>query len=122
MCVAEKAMAGLPGSEVSLTLLRHINYRISTQLKAQYPNAHWEWKVQNPTLLAIQGGSGRIRVYGIPDFDFADVELEPGGLACSFVKKLTPKDAEPGQQPPPTGSRQIRVSGMRSRGKRFWPH
>lgn len=99
---AEKATAALPGSEVALTLLRHVNHRISTQLKAQYPNAHWEWKVPNPTLLAIQGGIGRIRVYGIPDFDFADVELDPGGrLACSLVKKLTPKDEEPGQQPEP---------------------
>lgn len=99
---AEKTMAAIPGSEMAQTLLRHVNHRVSAQLKAQYPNARWEWKVQNPTLLAVRGGIGRIRVYGVPDFDFADVELDPGGrLACSLVKSLTPKDAEPGQQPEP---------------------
>ena len=61
--------------EAAQALLRHVNHRISDQLKALYPEARWEWKTKNPTLLAIHGGIGRIRVYGVPEYEYADVEL-----------------------------------------------
>ena len=65
--------------EAAQALLRHVNHRISDQLKALYPEARWEWKTKNPTLLAIHGGIGRIRVYGVPEYEYADVELEQSG-------------------------------------------
>ena len=87
--------------EAAQALLRHVNRRISDQLKALYPEARWEWKTKTPTLLAIHGGIGRIRVYGVPEYEYADVELEQSGmLSCSLVTRLTPSSAEQGPQPP----------------------
>ena len=89
--------------EAAQALLRHVNHRISDQLKALYPEARWEWKTKDPTLLAIHGGIGRIRVYGIPGYEYTDVELEQSGtLSCSLVKRLATPTAEQGPlvQPP----------------------
>lgn len=91
-----------PSSEIAQTLLRHINRRISGQLKAMYPNVRWEWKTPDPTHLAIRGGIGRIRVYGIPDYDYADVELDPGGaLSCSLVSTISDQSGEQTQPAEP---------------------
>ena len=41
----------------------------------------------NPVLFIAQGGTGRIRVYGVPDYEYADVTLNRNGdLDCSMVK------------------------------------
>lgn len=68
-------------------LLRHVNHRISAYLKSVYPNARWEWREKQPERLILEGGTGRIRVYGVPEYNFADVQLDSqGGLQCSMVK------------------------------------
>lgn len=91
------------GGSVSVVLLRHVNHRISEHLRSVYPDAHWEWTMSDPALFVAHGGTGRIRVYGIPDYDFADVTLDrQGSLRCSLVK-VAPLDgsqaASPNQQP-----------------------
>lgn len=97
---AELWEAGMPNMETAQILLRHVNHRISAQLKSVCPEIQWEWKEQNPVLLALRGGIGRIRIYGTPDFDFADVELDQNGnLKCAFIKALSDSPAEPSQQP-----------------------
>ena len=64
-----------------------MNYRVSDYLKRAYPDARWEWMMPNPVLFIAQGGTGRIRVYGVPDYEYADVTLDKnGGLDCSMVK------------------------------------
>ena len=69
------------------TLLRHVNYRISGCLKSAYPDAQWEWVMRDPASFVAQGGTGRIRVSGIPEYDYADVTLDRNGkLSCSLVK------------------------------------
>jgi hypothetical protein len=68
-------------------LLRHVNCRISEYLKSVYPEITWEWQSENPENLASEGGTGRIRLYGITDFNYADVTLD--GLAqldCKMIK------------------------------------
>ena len=89
--------------EAAQALLRHVNHRVSDQLKSLYPEARWEWKTKSPTLLAIHGGIGRIRVYGVPEYEYADVELEQSGtLSCSLVKQLaTPSSARKSQPEAP---------------------
>lgn len=79
--------ANLPDDNLSAKLLRHVNFRISSYLKSAYPNARWEWTIQMPTLFAAQGGTARIRLFGVPDYDFADVTLDKkDDLTCSLVK------------------------------------
>ncbi len=87
------------------TLLHHVNYRVSACLKAGYPDARWEWMMRDPALFVAQGGTGRIRVYGVPDYEFADVTVDHSGkLSCALVKLASVESAAnrpvpPNQQP-----------------------
>lgn len=84
--------------QMAQTLLRHVNYRVSACLKAAYPDTRWEWMMRDPALFVAQGGTGRIRVYGIVGYEYADVTVDQAGrLACSLVK-LAPVE-ETGQKP-----------------------
>lgn len=93
-------------SDMGQILLRHVNYRISGYLKSVYPKARWEWRETQPERLILEGGTGRIRIYGVPDFNYADVHLDAqANLQCSLVKIVplakTDTDAgEDGQLPP----------------------
>ena len=83
------------------TLLHHVNYRVSGCLKAVYPDVRWEWLMRDPAWFVAQGGTGRIRVYGIPDYDYADVTLDQSGkLSCSLIKLAPVEDAEQKAVPP----------------------
>lgn len=61
--------------------------------------------MRNPVLFVAQGGTGRIRVYGVPAYDFADVTVDQSGkLSCSLVKLASAESAAnrptpPNQQP-----------------------
>ena len=73
--------------ELSKMLLQHVNYRILTILKAAYPNVQWEWTMEDPAAFVTRGGTGRIRLYEVPDYDFADVTLDRrANLRCDLVK------------------------------------
>ena len=61
---------------VGASLLRHVNCRISAYLKSAYPDVTWEWQTKDPERLAAEGGTGRIKLFGIPDFNFADVMFD----------------------------------------------
>ena len=72
---------------INLILLRHVNHRISAYLRAAYPDAKWEWCEKDPEKLATHGGTGRIRVFGIPDFNYAEVKLDQQAhISCTMVK------------------------------------
>lgn len=84
---------------VSLVLLRHVNHRISEHLHSVYPKAYWEWTMSDPALFVAHGGTGRIRLYGIPNYDFADVTLDrQGSLHCSLVN-VAPLDGSQATAP-----------------------
>lgn len=95
-----------PDGDMGYILLRHVNHRISAYLKSVYPNVRWEWREKLPERLIMEGGTGRIRVYGVPEYNFADVQLDPqGGLQCSMVKIVPLSNAgkageESGHLPP----------------------
>ena len=75
--------------------------RILTALKAAYPNVRWNWTMDDPAAFVRKGGTGRIRVYGIPDFDYVDVTLDrKANLRCDLVKvvPVTP-DGDPESSP-----------------------
>lgn len=70
-------------------LLCHVNHRISAYLRSAYPDSTWEWVEKRPERLALLGGTGRIRVFGIPDFDHADITLDrQANISCSLVKTV----------------------------------
>lgn len=101
------ASGRVPASdEMGQILLRHVNHRISAYLKSVYPKARWEWREQQPERLILEGGTGRIRIYGVPDYNYADVQLDTqANLQCSLVKIVSlAQDGKPsgeGKQLPP---------------------
>lgn len=102
---AQQKQAGSFDRQLAQTLLHHVNYRISDCLKASYPKARWEWMMRDPALFVAQGGTGRIRVSGIPDYEYADVTVDQNGkLSCVLVKMVsvqeTKQPAAPNEQKP----------------------
>ena len=97
---AAKQREALSGVNLAGLLLCHVNYRVSDYLKSAYPNASWEWTMDNPTLFIARGGTGRIRVYGVPDYEYADVTLDQkGSLSCSLVQIVPVQGGAPNQPP-----------------------
>jgi len=75
------------GEPTELLLLRHVNHRISAYLQAVYPKMTWEWCEKNPEKLIQHGGMGRIRIYGVEDFDHADISVDQkANISCNMVK------------------------------------
>lgn len=105
----------LSNRNVAGLLLCHVNYRISDYLKSAYPDARWEWVMKEPILFIAQGGTGRIRLYGVPDYEYADVTLDQkGGLNCSLVKIVPVQDngrGAPSGQPSPDPSVWYKLEG-----------
>lgn len=119
----QEAASDTSDSGMGLVLLRHVNHRISEHLRSVYPQAHWEWTLADPTRFIAYGGTGRIRVYGIPDYDYADVTLDrQGGLRCSLVKVAPLEDkAAPNQQPVDGGEEIKKDSFAAFPEKVYWP-
>lgn len=122
--IASPVLPAMGAAETELLLLRHVNHRISAYLRAVYPDVRWEWCEKSPEKLVLAGGTGRIRLYGIPDFDHADVCVDQNaGITCNMLKIVPfqkPEAANRKMRFLPTGSRWTLRSGMRSRAGRFW--
>ena len=74
------------GSDAEL-LLRHVNHRISAYLRSAYPDMTWEWCEKSPEKIILQGGVGRIRVFGVPDYDHADIKIDrQANISCDMIK------------------------------------
>lgn len=72
---------------IGLVLLRHANHRISAYLRSAYPDATWEWCEELPEKIVAKGGRGRIRLYGVSDFNYAEVELDQdANIGCEMMK------------------------------------
>lgn len=85
------------GIPVETLLLRHVNHRISAHLRSAYPDATWEWTEKNPRKLALLGGTGRIRVFNVPDFDHADITLDTqANINCSMIRTMALPESENG--------------------------
>lgn len=71
---------------VNLVLLRHANFRISAYLQSVYPEATWEWREEFPERIVAKGGTGRIKLFGVEGFNFADVTFDQNaGIGCALV-------------------------------------
>lgn len=72
---------------VDLVLLRHVNYRISAYLQSAYPDATWDWREEFPEKIVAKGGTGRIQLYSVPDYNFADVTFtQNADINCALLK------------------------------------
>ena len=101
----KKELADSLNRALAQTLLHHVNYRVSDYLKGSYPDARWEWMMRDPASFVAHGGTGRIRVYGVKDYDYADVTVDPSGkLSCSLVR-LTPVQ-QAAEKPTPPNSQE----------------
>lgn len=70
-------------------LLNHVNYRISACLCAAYPEATWQWCMKDPVRFVCKGGTGRIRVFGVDEYEYADIRIDRrGNLSCSLIKSV----------------------------------
>ncbi len=77
----------ITGEPIESLLLHHVNHRISSYLQSAYPDAKWEWCEKKPEQLALHGGVGRIRVFGVADFDHADITLDQNAnIHCDMIK------------------------------------
>ena len=54
---------------------------------AAYPDASWEWETKDPARLIVRGGKGRLLLHGVPDYNYAEVDLRPNGrMECSLLR------------------------------------
>ena len=76
-----------------------MNHRISAYLRSAYPDVTWEWCEKAPEKIILQGGVGRIRVFGVPDFDHADIRIDrQANISCDMMK-IVPLAADEEQKP-----------------------
>ena len=86
---------------VNHVLLRHGNFRISAYLQSIYPDATWEWREEFPEQIVAGGGTGRIKLFGVPDFNFADVSFtQNADIRCALMNVVPLAQLCPN---PPTG-------------------
>lgn len=94
---AERDQGLFSGRNVAQLLVCHVNSRVTDHLRSVYPDVRWEWMMNDPALFIVQGGTGRIRIFGVPDYEFADVTLDrKGGLSCSMVKVVPVQNSTQG--------------------------
>lgn len=83
----ESGNESVPTDAVYTVLLRHVNFRISAYLQSIYPDATWEWREEYPEEVVVNGGTARIQLYGVSDFNFADVTFQQSAdIKCSLLK------------------------------------
>ena len=85
----QKSKLNIPdvSDPMGIVLLRHVNYRVSSYIQSVYPDATWEWREEFPERIIAKGGVARIQIFGVPDFNFADVTFDQNaGIHCSMLK------------------------------------
>lgn len=86
------------------TLIRHVNYRITSKLKGVYPEATWSWCIKDPALLIQNGGATRIRTFHTDGHDFAEVEFSPNGDFRICMVQITELDGNKKAAPKSAGN------------------
>ena len=60
----------------SAIVLRYLNCRISDKLKSAYPEVTWNWEAEQPELLALKGGTGRIALHQAGEYTHAEITVD----------------------------------------------
>lgn len=75
--------------QLSLVLQRHVNFRISSYLKSAFPEAAWEWCEEYPESIIAGGGACRVKLFNVPDYNFAEVRFDQqANIKCSMLKMV----------------------------------
>jgi len=101
-----KASSALRKINSENALLLHLNCRISDYLKSVYPEATWEWITETPETLATEGGTGEIRLFGVPDFNYAEIAFDKlARIDCRMIRIVSfddlKKNGAPENEPKP---------------------
>ena len=91
---------------IHLVLLRHVNYRISAYIQSIHPEATWEWREEFPELIVSKGGTGRIRLFGVKNFNYADITFDQyANIVCDLLNVVPIAQSKPdATKPVPTES------------------
>lgn len=91
----DMAQSTPPSESVEAAMMQHVNFRITAYLRSIYPEATWEWCEKSPVSLILNGGIGRVKVFGADDFSHADVKISKNGeIRCSMVKVVPISDIQ----------------------------
>lgn len=71
-------------------LVLHAGHRITVYLRSVYPDAIWEWCNAAPATAIIYGGSLRIRLFHVPEFNFAEVQFDDSANLICNLMRVTP--------------------------------
>lgn len=75
-------------------LLRHVNFRISAYLKSAFPDVTWEWREKDPERIIRNGGIARIQIFGVPDYNYANVAFDSkANIGCDVMKIVPLREA-----------------------------
>lgn len=79
--------------ESRLFLIRQVNYRITEQLKANYPMVAWLWVKRPEAEQLCKGGVFRIRTSNTDPFNYGEVEMDASGrLTITMLQAISLKD------------------------------
>lgn len=79
---------------LSYLLLCHVNHRITGYIQSTYPNATWAWRTDKPAYIMANGGTGRIELFGVKEYNFADISFDNDAkIDCSLLKIVSLKQA-----------------------------
>ena len=68
-------------------LLCNANHRITGYIKSIYPEAVWKWETATPEKVITEGETGRIRLFNVDDYNFADISFDnSANIECTFLK------------------------------------
>ena len=79
-------------------LLQHVNHRISSYLKSTYPDMSWEWITQEPVKEVLDGGQGRIKLFGVKDFNEAMVTFDSHARISFHLMRVVPLSVLQGKE------------------------
>lgn len=65
----------------------HVGCRISAYLQSAYPTATWEWCEKDPERIINQGGTARIKLFDVPDFNYANIIFDKkANIGCDMMR------------------------------------
>lgn len=74
------------------TLLYHVNARITEKLQTTYPNARWDWDINDPLSIICNNDVGKIKLFDAGEYNFANVKFLNFSAISLELMKITAFD------------------------------